>query len=78
MAWRVIIAAEMVAKGLDPGRVQTVLGAADPAVFRPDSDNWMAARSPAPPAPTITASNLRTVTAITASTEFEPPNRRSR
>jgi hypothetical protein len=31
------------------------------AVLRPASESWMAARRPAPPAPTITASNLRTV-----------------
>ena len=31
------------------------------AVLKPDSDNWIAARRPAPPAPTMTASNLRTV-----------------
>src|SRR5574343_430067 len=46
------------------------------AVFRPASDNWIAERRPAPPAPTMTASNFRTgILTLTASRESQQPTR---
>src|SRR3546814_3023352 len=47
------------------------------ATFRPASANWSEQRMPAPPAPTITASNLRRGREVLTAVTFRPSRERS-